>query len=553
MILQAILAKREKGICILSFGMPHTFDVYSVGNDSIDAGCPGTRALSQLQILDRVIHRLNYDIGKEGGLRPCEIFDMIGGSGTGGFIAILLTVFEMTMEEALDEFGQLSVNVLDNRNLDAEARIAALITHINDLLERRNIEPGRRILNDNVVLPPRCKLVVPISYKAAASISFPLRNFEGRNEQTKNLTLAEALLTTITTPPDFTSISIPDVTPGTIAFENDKVGDWKNSLEKLVRASLNTAKDAQKQLGPSSIYHRFNVAYGLEAGQCPPPGTVIAHIDNYLGEKSTSEDVDACVTLLKFRKGMVPLRHLERLGFQEISMPTVPLRRFSSIYVLILIVCLVIILCLVANYLKPDCQGHAGPPSQSPVITLKNEPMKKLIERSLDENGIQHDSLAHAVLPPQAPNFVPRDEPMKELAKGLLGRDIRQRIMVLSGMGGSGKSQLAIRFAEQYRTRFTFVLFIDASSLTTIQAGFISRMSGIDERFGRMNTTEILNNFADLSNVISPNWLIILDNVDDPELPLKDFTPQCNHGSILITTRGPSLASLARHAPQSPT
>jgi len=68
--------------------------------------------------------------------------------------------------------------------------------------------------------------------------------------------------------------------------------------------------------------------------------------------------------------------------------------------------------------------------------------------------GVKFNSLAHAGLPPQSPYFVPRDEPTRQIVEGLLGNNnVEQRIMVLSGMGGSGKSQLSIHFANKYQKR----------------------------------------------------------------------------------------------------
>lgn len=51
---------------------------------SLDGG--GVRGLSTLYILQGIMNRLNY-MREEAGLRPrkpCEIFDLIGGTSTGG-------------------------------------------------------------------------------------------------------------------------------------------------------------------------------------------------------------------------------------------------------------------------------------------------------------------------------------------------------------------------------------------------------------------------------------------------------------------------------------
>lgn len=40
--------------------------------------------------------------------KPCEIFDLIGGTSTGGLIAILLGRLELSVQQAIDEYRVLS-------------------------------------------------------------------------------------------------------------------------------------------------------------------------------------------------------------------------------------------------------------------------------------------------------------------------------------------------------------------------------------------------------------------------------------------------------------
>ncbi|KAI4599641.1 hypothetical protein KJ359_001738 [Pestalotiopsis sp. 9143b] len=51
---------------------------------SLDGG--GVRGLSTIYILERIMHRLNDERMKSRlpRVKPCEVFDLIGGTGTGG-------------------------------------------------------------------------------------------------------------------------------------------------------------------------------------------------------------------------------------------------------------------------------------------------------------------------------------------------------------------------------------------------------------------------------------------------------------------------------------
>lgn len=68
---------------------------------SLDGG--GVRGLSSLVILKRLMEVVNPDAPP----KPCEYFDMIGGTSTGGLIAIMLGRLEMNIDECIDAYVTL--------------------------------------------------------------------------------------------------------------------------------------------------------------------------------------------------------------------------------------------------------------------------------------------------------------------------------------------------------------------------------------------------------------------------------------------------------------
>ena len=80
--------------------------------------------------------------------------------------------------------------------------------------------------------------------------------------------------------------------------------------------------------------------------------------------------------------------------------------------------------------------------------------------------------------------------------------------------------------------RFWAIFWIDASSQTTAQQGFlaIARTCETEEN------PEVIRRW--LSNTREP-WLLIIDNADDPSMDVSEFFPAGNRGSILVTTRNP--------------
>ncbi len=66
-------------------GEPNPLDSTGLCLLSLDGG--GVRGLSTLHILKGIMDRLNHEREKTGNLlpvKPCEVFDLIGGTSTGG-------------------------------------------------------------------------------------------------------------------------------------------------------------------------------------------------------------------------------------------------------------------------------------------------------------------------------------------------------------------------------------------------------------------------------------------------------------------------------------
>ena len=65
-------------------GEPNPVDQQGLCLLSLDGG--GVRGLSTLFILKGIMERLNYEREKAGfpSVKPCEVFDLIGGTSTGG-------------------------------------------------------------------------------------------------------------------------------------------------------------------------------------------------------------------------------------------------------------------------------------------------------------------------------------------------------------------------------------------------------------------------------------------------------------------------------------
>ncbi|KAF8129633.1 acyl transferase/acyl hydrolase/lysophospholipase [Boletus edulis] len=76
---------------------------------SID-GC-GFRGLTQLRVLEELMKQHSKDTDNPS--LPCDVFDLICGTATGGLIAILLGRLQMSCEEAIKAYGELEHEIFD--------------------------------------------------------------------------------------------------------------------------------------------------------------------------------------------------------------------------------------------------------------------------------------------------------------------------------------------------------------------------------------------------------------------------------------------------------
>lgn len=155
------------------------------------------------------------------------------------------------------------------------------------------------------------------------------------------------------------------------------------------------------------------------------------------------------------------------------------------------------------------------------------------------------------------PRFVGRTEKMERLRQLLFDPDSR-RIASIHGLGGIGKSRLALELAFQKKAEHPHysVFWIEASEQLTFERDVLEIgkklfISGIENP-----NADVKALFKQrLSNPSMDKWLLIVDNADDEALwgrptntildthTLHQYLPQATNGSVIITTRSRGVAT----------
>lgn len=139
---------------------------------------------------------------------------------------------------------------------------------------------------------------------------------------------------------------------------------------------------------------------------------------------------------------------------------------------------------------------------------------------------------------------------------------MRRKVFILHGLGGIGKTQLSIEFMRKYQQSYSAVFWLDGSSKERLRRSITDlagrlpqhQISEESRRYSQKGDVDVEKVVKDvlrwLSQALNNQWLLVFDNVDrdfsaqsiDPEgFSVKEYFPEADQGSILITSR---LASL---------
>ncbi|PMD17725.1 hypothetical protein NA56DRAFT_605582, partial [Hyaloscypha hepaticicola] len=218
-----------------------------------------------------------------------------------------------------------------------------------------------------------------------------------------------------------------------------------------------------------------------------------------------------------------------------------------------------------ATFDSPGVQNIGLPVDHSGLNKFKSRSIEyKLVLNALvslieESRHIVQHHLDDSVLQSTVSVYVERDVLSRMLESKLQalkdGSDILHAV-ILYGLGGSGKSQLVLRYVETHRRRYSHIFWVDAATKESTFESF--RVIGQDLKLGIYEKSDIDPQEPVLENRVilevlkwfrqasgkEADWLVIIDNADDLTWGIESLIPRGAKGSIIITTRNVDFTNL---------
>ncbi|HEY1353760.1 MAG TPA: tetratricopeptide repeat protein [Ktedonobacteraceae bacterium] len=144
---------------------------------------------------------------------------------------------------------------------------------------------------------------------------------------------------------------------------------------------------------------------------------------------------------------------------------------------------------------------------------------------------------------PRNPFFIGQDAFLERLHARLWDTQTAAygQFQAISGMGGIGKTQLAVEYAYRYRHEYQAVLWAHAESAQSLAASYVNIAALLQLPARNAQEQEVTLAAVKTWLQTQRRWLLLLDNADEPDL-CSAFLPTAPGGHVLITTRVADLS-----------
>lgn len=140
-----------------------------------------------------------------------------------------------------------------------------------------------------------------------------------------------------------------------------------------------------------------------------------------------------------------------------------------------------------------------------------------------------------------------------------------RQAVTLHGLGGIGKTQLAIAYIKAHRDDYSAIFWLNIKDEVSVKQSYSRLAKRILQDCPSASQLGVFTDDKRQDDVVAAvkrwlehakntQWLMVFDNYDNPKVPgnadsgavdIRQFLPEAHHGSVIVTTRS-SKVSMGR-------
>ncbi|KAI0901540.1 acyl transferase/acyl hydrolase/lysophospholipase [Annulohypoxylon nitens] len=500
---------------------------------SLDGG--GIRGKSSLLILENIMEGVRDAQNLDHVPKPCDFFDLIGGTSTGGIIAIMLGRLSMTIDECIRVYDRVAEAAFTRKR--NRVRLISSSVYSSRALETVIQEVVKEFCTEELCATKRSSGQSTIDTCEHSDLKFR----SGSCTKTavlaitkNNVDAAPIVFSTYDTSTPFNSCTIWEIARATSAattyFKPIKLG--RDNIE-FIDAGFGCnnpcgilIEEAQQQFPQyrRDQFHVLSIGTGL-TNVVEIKDSLPAIVNALKKMTTTSNQVARDMDRLYGDKGRYHRFSVDR-GLEDVTISD--WKKMSKVVA---------------------CTRYYLMKSQKDIERAINSLVRD--PQVVDEpRGSSTGTNAHFIVPfPKNSRFVDRDTVIERLEEMLFKENCQQ--VAVAGLGGIGKTQVAIRFAywmKENKPEYS-VLWAPALSYEAFEQAYekIAKTVGI-RKSGNEDIKDLVRDY--LSSNQSGKWFMIIDNADEMELVsgshgsegIKRYFPRSENGLTLFTTRSREVA-----------
>ncbi|QRV95519.1 kinesin light chain [Ceratobasidium sp. AG-Ba] len=479
----------------------------------------GASGLSTAVLLDHLMKNIQVMEGLSETPLVGDYFDIVAGAGTGAIVMTFATSLRMSTEKVIESLARLSKEVYSDGNVIGTPAFSApkLERTLKNIVREQTGNENQLMYNNNVPDDTKTMVFAMSKHNMNAGVPTIFRSYNSPDNSTPNCPIWQALRASTAHPEMFDSMCIEEL--GINQPYVDAAMGCSNPIEHV----LAEAKKVYPGRRVSCIVsiggghaRTIQIPDSNNLSRMFPARVITAMRDIATDSEKTAQSMDRrfqATPNVYFRLNVDQGVQTMKLGdWDRLSEVMAHTRAYISK--------------VRTNELVQ--QASKSVRDRTGVIPMKYIDGAIQLEAAPQISGIRECPAPTSV-------FTERHEPIRRAIDCLTDRTEDRRVFVYHGMGGAGKTQLALQTVRRTRERWSDIVYVDATSTETLQ----STLGGFAAARNPGDTYEDALRWLGSSTT---TWLMLFDNADDPSVNLRQYFPKGTRGRILITTRAREVA-----------